>query len=57
MVTQDILAHEFTHAVVHNEIGLPYQNEQGALDESLADTFGAFVDSANWTIGEGSPRV
>ncbi len=55
MVTQDILAHEFTHAVVHNEIGLPYHNQQGALDESLADTFGAFVDSANWTIGEGSP--
>ena len=25
MVTQDILAHEFTHAVVHNELGLPYQ--------------------------------
>jgi Zn-dependent metalloprotease len=55
MVTQDILAHEFTHAVVHNELGLPYSNQQGALDESLADTFGAFVDGANWTIGEGSP--
>ena len=55
MVSQDILAHEFTHAVVHNEIGVPYQNEQGALDESLADTFAAFVDTANWTIGEGSP--
>ena len=55
MVTQDILAHEFTHAVVHSEIGLPYHNQQGALDESLADTFGAFVDGANWTIGEGSP--
>lgn len=55
MVTRDILAHEFTHAVVHSEIGLPYHNQQGAIDESLADTFGAFVDSANWTIGEGSP--
>ena len=43
---QDILAHEFTHAVVHNEIGVPYSNQQGALDESLADTFGAFVDAA-----------
>jgi len=55
MVTQDILGHEFTHAVVHSETGLPYHNQQGALDESLADTFGAFTDPANWTIGEGSP--
>ena len=55
MVTPDILTHEFTHAVVHSEVGLPYHNQQGAIDESLADTFGAFVDSANWTIGEGSP--
>ena len=53
MNTQDIVAHEFTHAVVHSEIGLPYRNEQGGLDESLADTFAAFVDG-NWTIGEGS---
>ena len=29
MVTQDILAHEFTHAVVHNELGLPYQQPTG----------------------------
>lgn len=54
MNTRDIVAHEFTHAVVRNEIGVPYQNQQGALDESLADTMAAFSDG-NWTIGEGSP--
>ena len=44
MITRDIIAHEFTHAVVRNEIGVPYQNQQGALDESLADTLAAFSD-------------
>jgi hypothetical protein len=54
---RDTVGHEFTHAVVHNEIGLPYQNQQGALDESLADTFGAFLDG-NWVHGDRySPAV
>ncbi len=47
----DTVAHEFTHGVVHNEIGLPYRNLQGALDESLADTFAAFADG-NWIQGD-----
>ena len=53
LVTRDIIAHELTHTVVHNEIASPYRNQQGALNESLADTFAAFLDG-NWTIGEGS---
>ena len=61
-VTPDIVGHEFTHAVTDNESGLVYQGESGAIDESLADAFGQFVDitvgpfnetdSAQWLIGD-----
>lgn len=40
----DIVAHEITHAVNESEIGLVYQDHSGAIDESLADVFGAIVE-------------
>jgi hypothetical protein len=50
-VALDMVAHEFTHGVDTYERELIYQNQSGALDESYADMFGAFVDR-NWLIGE-----
>ena len=53
LVSLDIVAHEFTHAVVQHTAGLVYAGQSGALNESYADVMAAFVDG-DWTMGEGS---
>jgi Zn-dependent metalloprotease len=59
MVTQDIVGHEFTHAVVQYTADLLYLTESGALNESYADIFGESIEkfatgSMDWLLGEGS---
>ena len=54
-VTSDILAHEWTHAIDDHEGELIYSLYSGALDESFADVFACFVDSADWLLGEDRP--
>ena len=54
---QDIVAHEFTHGNTAHTSGLIYENEPGALNESLSDAFGYFVEAehqngGDWTEGE-----
>lgn len=51
----DVVAHEFTHGVDHFHIGLEYENQSGALDESYADIAGAMVDDDDWLVGEDIP--
>lgn len=63
--TEDVVAHEFTHNVTANESGLIYTNASGAINESLSDIWGEFVDLSNfggnddatnrWRIGEDLP--
>lgn len=48
----DVAAHEMTHGVIDATVNLEYKFQSGALNESLADVFGAMVDSANWKLGE-----
>ena len=57
-----VIAHELAHGVVEAEGGLVYRGQSGALNESVADVFGALAeqhrhgqsaDSASWLIGEG----
>jgi len=57
-----VIAHELTHGVIDHSGGLDYQGQSGALNESLADVFGALTeqhqrghraDEASWLIGEG----
>jgi len=48
----DVAAHEMTHGVTQHTANLIYENQPGALNESMSDAFAAAVDSANWTIGE-----
>ena len=54
----DIMAHEFGHALVALGPGLVYSGQSGAMNEHLADVFGASVQQwavqsqADWRIGE-----
>lgn len=57
----DIVAHEMTHGIIVHEKNLLYLNEPGAVNESLADIFGALIElefkgeGGNWLIGEQTP--
>lgn len=57
----DIYAHEFMHGVSQFDTNLRYQDQAGALNESISDVFGVMakqriqgetVDESNWLIGE-----
>lgn len=48
----DIIAHEFTHAVTENTANLEYSGQSGALNESISDIMAAVFDSQDWAIGE-----
>ncbi len=58
----DVLGHELAHAVTQYTADLVYQDQSGALNESMSDVFGACIkqrhlgqdaESADWLIGEG----
>jgi Zn-dependent metalloprotease len=58
----DVMAHEFTHGVTQFTIGLAYQDQPGALNESISDAFasmakqrvlGQSAAEADWLIAEG----
>jgi Zn-dependent metalloprotease len=58
----DVLGHELSHAVTEHSAGLRYQDQTGALNESVSDVFGSClkqwlldqtVDEADWLIGAG----
>jgi hypothetical protein len=60
----DVIGHELTHGVTERTASLVYQDQPGALNESMSDVFGSLVkqyahapretaDQADWLIGEG----
>lgn len=61
-LADDVVAHELTHGVTDYESGLFYYYQSGAINESLSDVWGEFVDLTNgagtdtlavkWQIGE-----
>ncbi|HKF92642.1 MAG TPA: M4 family metallopeptidase [Acidimicrobiia bacterium] len=61
----DLVGHELTHGVTQFESALVYQNESGAINESLSDVFGEALDLSNgqgtdtaatrWQLFEDSP--
>jgi len=53
MVTPDIVAHEYTHAITQHTAALSYSYQSGAIHESISDIFGSSADN-NWTLGESS---
>lgn len=52
----DVGGHEMTHGVVENTANLEYKSQSGAINESLADCFGAMVERKTgvdlWRMGE-----
>jgi len=48
----DVVAHELTHGVTEHTAALIYQNQSGALNESMSDVFGSNVDRDDWLLGE-----
>lgn len=48
----DVAAHEMSHGVIEHTANLVYQYQPGALNESMADVFGAFVDRGDYLMGE-----
>jgi Zn-dependent metalloprotease len=58
--SMDVVGHELTHGVTQFTAGLVYQDQSGALNESLSDVFGSLikqqhrgqtVEQADWLIG------
>jgi Zn-dependent metalloprotease len=52
----DVVAHELVHAIIDEEPKLFYHYQSGAINESLADVFGEFVDLTNGS-GNDAPAV
>ncbi|MBD2699885.1 M4 family metallopeptidase [Spirosoma sp. BT702] len=48
----DVAGHEMTHGVIQNTANLQYKNQSGAINESMADVFGAMIDRDDWKLGE-----
>jgi bacillolysin/thermolysin len=50
----DVVAHEFTHAVTDYTADLVYENQPGALNESMSDIFGYLIEGqpSDWLMGE-----
>ncbi len=53
----DVAAHEMTHGVTENTCALEYLSQSGAINESMSDVFGCFVERNNWKIGEDVVRT
>ena len=61
-ISLDVIGHELTHGVTQTDAKLVYQDQSGALNESISDVFGSLVKQfalnqtaaqADWLIGAG----
>ncbi len=55
-LADDVVGHELTHGVTEHESNLFYYYQAGAINESLSDVWGEFVDLTNGA-GNDSPGV
>ena len=63
----DVVGHELTHGVTDFSSHLFYYQQSGAINESMSDVFGEFIDLTNapaptraavrWKLGEDVPRL
>jgi bacillolysin len=63
-VADDVVTHEFTHAVTEHTSNLFYWQQSGAINEALSDIMGQFLDlrttaddagAVRWQLGEDLP--
>ena len=54
-LADDVVAHEFTHAVTEHTSHLFYYMQSGAINEAFSDIWGEFIDLANGFDGRGGP--
>lgn len=54
--TDDVTGHELTHGVTQSMSGLVYTDQSGAINESLSDVMGEFLDLTNG-VGNDAPGV
>ncbi|CAA9384187.1 MAG: Bacillolysin precursor (Neutral protease) [uncultured Rubrobacteraceae bacterium] len=47
ITSDDVVGHEFTHGVTDHESNLFYYYQSGAINESLSDIWGEFIDLTN----------
>jgi Zn-dependent metalloprotease len=61
-ISLEVIGHELTHGVTQYEASLEYQDQPGALNESMSDVFGSMIKqyarkqrvaAADWLIGTG----
>jgi Zn-dependent metalloprotease len=55
LVTDDILAHEWAHALTQSTADLIYQNQSGQLNEAFSDIFGETIDLFNGNVAFAGP--
>lgn len=48
----DVGGHEMTHGVIQHTANLEYRTQSGAINEHMADVFGAMMDRSDWLLGE-----
>ena len=57
LVTAEVVAHEFMHGIIDHTSRLIYSDESGAINESLADVMGQYLeyildeDNFSWELG------
>lgn len=57
LTTFELVGHEFMHGITDHSSNLIYQNESGAINESMSDIFGKALeyyedpDNFEWTVG------
>ena len=56
LAVDDVVGHELSHGITENTSQLLYYYESGAINESLSDIWGEFVDLSN-SAGDDSPSV
>jgi Thermolysin metallopeptidase, catalytic domain/Thermolysin metallopeptidase, alpha-helical domain len=56
--SQDVVGHEFAHAVTEHTMDMDCCNEPGALKESFSDVFGEMTegDHPDWIVGTSNPN-
>ncbi len=55
LALDDVVGHEFTHAVTQYTADLIYQNQPGQLNESFSDVFGELIDLFNGDVSLPGP--